>query len=285
MAFLLFGLFLVEFDLEALFLDVFDQRFGRVLRDLGQRGNGGGLRCRRRQHRRFVRMRVAELVGKAVPDIDRFGQAARTEFAARHRTLARIDHADPRFAQPLDIALGRGVFPHPHVHRGHDNDRLVGGEQQGGGEIVGDPGAHLRQQVGCGGADDDEVGFARELDMSHLAFALQIPQRGIDRVFRERRERHRGDELAPALGQHAGDRAALPPDHAHQLARLVGRDTAADHEQDLRAALAHARCPVKPILRELSAHAFITALASVPRPTIPAPNIPAHCHAAPDGPR
>ena len=160
------------------------------------------------------------------------GQAPRPIFAARHLALVGLEDRHAVGAQPRDVAPGRLVLPHPHVHRRRGEHRLVGGEQQGGGEIVGDPRRHLRQQVGGRRADHDQVGLAAELDMAHLDLVLEVPQAGMDRLLGQRRQRHRRDELRAALGQHAAHAAARLADQPDQLARLVGGDAAADDEED-----------------------------------------------------
>ena len=95
-----------------------------------------------------------------VHDVLRLGQAARAEFAARHLALGRLDHLDAVGLELRDIALRRGVLPHADVHRRRDDDRLVGREQQGRREVVGDARRHLGEQVGGRRADQHEIGRA-----------------------------------------------------------------------------------------------------------------------------
>ena len=175
------------------------------------------------------------------PDRRRLGQAARAVFAAGHRPLVGLDHLDPGLAQPCHVAPRRRVPPHAHVHRRDRHDRLVGREEQRGREVVGDARRHLGEQVRGRRAHDHQVGLAAEPDMAHLGLVLEIPQRGIDRVLAQRGERHRGDELLPALGHHASHRTARLADQPDELARLVRRDAAADHEQDAQAFTGHRR--------------------------------------------
>jgi hypothetical protein len=70
--------------------------------------------------------------------------------------------------------------------------------------------------------------------MADLDLVLEVPERGMDLVLGQRGEAHRRDELRPAFGQHASDVAAALLDQAHELARLVGGDAAADDQQDAR---------------------------------------------------
>ena len=218
-----------------------------------------------------------EFLGNPREDRRRLGHAAGAELAAGHRAFIRVHHRDARLAQPVGIALGRLVFPHLHVHRGNGKHGLVGREDQRGGEIVGDPGGHLGQQIGRRRAHDHEIGLAAELDMPHLDLVLEVEERSINLVFRQRGECHRGDELLPAFGQHAGHRTACLADQADQFARFVSGNAAADDEQDLRPA--HAVRPFACVIsarfhadRRVHSHKAIDALASAPRPSLPALN-------------
>ena len=73
------------------------------------------------------------------------------------------------------------MLPHPDVHRGGDQHRLVGREQQRGREVVGDPRRHLRQQIR--GRRSDERPRRRRGDSwicPISALVLEVPQRGVD---------------------------------------------------------------------------------------------------------
>ena len=237
----LFGFGLVVLD--------FDVSFGLLL-DL--RFRFGFARCEDIVHRR-LRYRRGELCrsrrgqfgyfdieiefrGDAAENRGRFGHPPGTEFPAGHRAFVGIHHRDARLPQPVSIALGRVVFPHLHIHRRNGQHRLVGSEDQRSRQIVGNARRHFRQHIGGGGAYDHQVGLAAELDMAHLDLVLEIEQRGIDLVLAQRGERHRGDELLAAFGQHTGHLAARLADQADKLARLVGRDAPADDEQNPRTA-------------------------------------------------
>ena len=179
-----------------------------------------------------------ERIGRAEHPLDRredrlgLGQAAGAKFAARHLALVRLHHRNAIRAKPRDVAPGRGVKPHPHVHRRRGEHRLVGGEEQRGGELVGEAGGHLRHQIGRRRRDHHQVRLAAELDMAHLGLVLEIPQRGIDLFLGERGERHRSHEMLAAAGQHAAHPHPRLADQPDELARLVGRDPAADDEKD-----------------------------------------------------
>jgi hypothetical protein len=124
------------------------------------------------------------------------------------------------------------VLPHAHVHRGHGEDRLVGGEKQRGGKVIGNAAGHARHEVCRGGADDDEIGLARELDVAHLDLVLEVPQRGVDGVLAQGCQCHGGNEVRAAIGQDTSDVRAFLAQQADEFARLVGRDAATDDEED-----------------------------------------------------
>ena len=174
----------------------------------------------------------AQQLADRVPHRHRLGQAARAVFAAGHRAFIGIEHMDAARDQVLDVVLRGGMLPHPHIHRRHCQHWFISREQQRGRHIVSDAVRHLGEQIGRGRADDNQIGAARQLDVAHLDLTGQIPERGVHRVFAERGQGHRGDEFGAALGQHTADLAAALADQAHQLASLIGRDAAADDEQD-----------------------------------------------------
>ena len=72
----------------------------------------------------------------------------------------------------LEIALRRLVRPHARVHRGREQDWLVGREQHGGREIVGVAVRHLGHQVGGRGRDHDQIVVAREPDVPDVELAV-----------------------------------------------------------------------------------------------------------------
>ena len=51
------------------------------------------------------------------------------------------------------------MLPHIHVHRRSDNDRCMGGQKQGGQEVVGQPVSEFCQYVG--GRRGNHQGFGR----------------------------------------------------------------------------------------------------------------------------
>ena len=248
----------------------------------GQR-RGQLRRCRRSQ---FGQVEIeVEFLRDPRQNRRRLWHPPRAEFAARHRPLVGIHHRNACLAQPIGIALGRRMLPHPNIHCGHGQHRFVGRKDQRGRQIVGDACGHLRQQVGSGGAHHDEVRFAAELDMPHLDLVLEIEQRGIDLVLAQSGKRHRGNELLAAIGQHTGYLPTRLADQAHELARFVGGDAPADNEQDLRAA--HAALsprgfgPARPGAdRQVHTHCLIAAFASAPSPVLPARSTGSLCLSA-----
>ena len=94
------------------------------------------------------------------------------------------------------------------------------------------PAAIFASRSAVAGQTSTRSAARTELDMADLDLVLEVPQRGVDRAFGERAEAHRGDEMLAALGQHRRDRMAGLLEQAHQLERLVGRDPAADDEED-----------------------------------------------------
>ena len=124
------------------------------------------------------------------------------------------------------------MLPHAHVHGRHHQDRLVRGEQHGGGKVIGEARIGLGHQICGGGADDDQIGRARELDMAHLGFFIEVEQFGIGLVAGERGDGKRRDEFLSGLGHDAAARNAATAKFADQLEALIGRDAAADDEEN-----------------------------------------------------
>ncbi len=165
-------------------------------------------------------------------DIEHLGEASVAGLAAGEIAGTRPDEAHAAAAQDVQIVARRGMVPHAHVHRRRDQDRLVGRQQRGGGEIVGDALGHARQDIGGGGRDDDEVGLARQADMPHLALVGQRKQIAIDLVARQRGERQRRDELGARGGQDAAHGRAPLAQTPDQIEAFVSRDAARHDEQN-----------------------------------------------------
>ena len=160
-------------------------------------------------------------------DGGRFGQTAGAIFPAGHRAVVGIKHLNAIPAQRCDIAAGGGVLPHAHIHGGHGEHGLVRCQQQGGRQIIGNSRRHFGQEVGRCRGNDNQIGLARQLDMTHFGLILQVEQIGIDLVLAEGGKRHGGHELLAARGDHATYGRALLAEQAHQLAAFIGGDAPA----------------------------------------------------------
>ncbi len=150
---------------------------------------------------------AAERSGDRRHDGGHLGQAAGAGFAAGHGAAVGLHHRHAIAAQHGDIAARGGVQPHADIHRRHHQHRRIGGEQQRCRQIIGHALRSACHQVGGGGADDDQVGGARQGDMAHRRFGLEIPERGTHRRFGERRQAKRRHKTRAAIGEHRGDAA------------------------------------------------------------------------------
>ena len=137
-----------------------------------------------------------------------------------------------RRARPAAPHCGASrVRPHQRVHRRRQQDRPVGRQQDGGGEIVGVAVRHLRHQVGGRGRDDDQVAIARKADVPGVELALRIEQVGVAALVGQRAGGERRDELLRGARQHAAHMHVPVLQSADQIERLVGGDAAADDQR------------------------------------------------------
>ena len=97
------------------------------------------------------------------------------------------------------------------------------------------PMRHVGDQVGGRRRDDDQVGLAREFDVAHAGSLGRGEQVGADRLAAERLGRQRRDELLRRCGHGDAHRRAALAQPANQVERLIGRDAAANDQQDARA--------------------------------------------------
>ena len=169
--------------------------------------------------------------------------AAGPEFVAGHGAVVGPDEMDAALLQGLDVGDGRRMGPHAYVHRRRRQHRLVGGEQHGRGEIVGQARRHARQDVGGRRRHHQQVGIARELDVAHLAFVGQREHVAVDAIFGQSLQRQRRDEFGAGLGQHAAHRSTAFAQAADELERLEGRDAPRDDQQN-PLALEHGSQPI-----------------------------------------
>ena len=94
------------------------------------------------------------------------------------------------------------------------------------------PARHLRHEIGGGRRDDDEIRVAGETDMPDIGLVLAVEEIGMRALAGESGGRERRDELLRAGGQDAAHRGAALAQAADEVERLVGRDAAADDEED-----------------------------------------------------
>ena len=166
-------------------------------------------------------------------DLERLRHAARARFALL-RHLARIgtDDRDAVGDKLREIAPRRRMAPHARIHGGRDQHRLVGREQHRRGEVVRMAARHLGHQVGGRGRHHDDIGVAGEPDMADVELGARIEQVDIGVLARDGARRQRRDEFLRGLRHHDAHRGAALPEAPDQVERLVGRDPAADDEQD-----------------------------------------------------
>ena len=118
------------------------------------------------------------LIGREEPcdrgeDLGRLGHAAKPDLAAGQLAGAGADAQDAARGEGREVGLGCRVGPHLRVHRRGDQHRFVRGEKRRRGEVVGHARRHPGDQVGGRRRNDDQVGFAREADVTHLALVGQ----------------------------------------------------------------------------------------------------------------
>ena len=191
---------------------------------------GGDEKVAARQRLRFLR--PCEQNFHRVGDLVRLGHPAWTGLGLGHPSDVGSHHRDAVARQEGEVALRRRVQPHPHVHRRRDQDRQGGGEQHRRGEVRCVPAGHAGQRVGGGGRHHHRVGVAGELDVADIGLVGPVEQVGMGALAGERRRGERGHEFLRALGEDAAHRGAALAQSPDQVQRLVGRDAAADDEED-----------------------------------------------------
>ncbi|MNN31793.1 hypothetical protein D3C81_1454940 [compost metagenome] len=134
--------------------------------------------------------------------------------------------------EKFGVGLGGRVAPHRLVHRRGQRHRRVGGQHQGGQQVVGAALGQARQQVGGGRGDQHQVGPAGQLDVAHGRLGGRVEQVVEHRMAGQRLQGQRGDEFAGGAGHHHAHFGALVAQAADQLGALVGGDAAADTQDD-----------------------------------------------------
>ncbi|MNP12941.1 hypothetical protein D3C76_1051980 [compost metagenome] len=172
-----------------------------------------------------------EAVGSQLRQLLGFQHAARAHVAAGLAAGRRAEQVHAARTQQVGVDLGSRVAPHGLVHRRSEGDLRVGGQHQGGQQVVGHALGQARHDVGGGGGDQHQVGPAGQFDMPHGRFGGGIEEVQVYRMAGQRLEGQRSDELTAALSHHDTHLGALIAQTANQLSALVGGDTTT-HTQD-----------------------------------------------------
>jgi hypothetical protein len=93
------------------------------------------------------------------------GHAACAHHAAGQLACARLDDAHAALAEGFEVRLGCRVLPHVHIHGRGNQHRRLGGQVQGGEEIVGDAVSKFGQDIGRRRGYHQGVGPLRLADM------------------------------------------------------------------------------------------------------------------------
>ena len=172
-------------------------------------------------------------------DFQRLRHTAEAGFAALgHLAAVGADDVHAIGCEHREIALGRLGGPHARVHGGRHQDRPVGRQQYGAGEIVGVAARHFRHQIGGRRRNDDEIGIACETDMPHIELGPRIKQIRKGGLAAQRAGGERRHEVLRGAGENAAHLSTAVLQAADEIERFVGGDAAADDEKD---ALAHRR--------------------------------------------
>ena len=165
-------------------------------------------------------------------NLGRFREAAKTKFTTGHVTGIGTDDVNTVVHQCADVSCGRRMVPHAYVHGRCHKHRFVGREKRCGGEIIGKAGCHLGKKISRGWCHHHKIGGARQLDVAHLGFIGEGEKIGIDLVAGERGHRKRCHEFFCRLRHDGGDADAPAGEQANEFERLVGRNAAADDEEN-----------------------------------------------------
>ena len=170
-------------------------------------------------------------------DVQRLRHPTRAGFAAlRHFAAGGTDHANAVGCELREVALRCLGGPHFGIHRWRNEDRSVGGQQNGGGEIVRVSSRHLGDEISRCGGDDDEIGVACQPYMADVELALRIEQIGVGALAAKCAGGERRDEALRRSRENAAHLRAAILQAPDQIERFVGCDAAADDEEDAQAA-------------------------------------------------
>jgi hypothetical protein len=166
-------------------------------------------------------------------DFGGFGHAAGADGAAGLPAFCRSDELHAVFEDAFGVALGGGVVPHAFVHGGGEEDFVgVGGEEDGGDEIVGETVGHFGESVGGAGGDDDDVGVLRQTNVLRVFAFEMIPEIGVNRVGGEGAEGSGADEFLSFGGHGDGDGRFGLGELGDEVGDFIGGDAAADADED-----------------------------------------------------
>ena len=130
----------------------------------------------------------------------RLRHASRPKFAASHLPFVGPDKAHATGLEAGDICGGCRVLPHAQVHCRCGQDRLVGRQEQGRGQIVGETIGELCQAVGGCRCNHQQIRGAGKLDVTHLGLIGEGEEVAIDLVAAQRRHRERCHERRAGFG-------------------------------------------------------------------------------------
>ena len=162
-------------------------------------------------------------------DVLRLGEPAEPFVAGGERPDDGTDEHGTSLGERRGVRGRRGMLPHAGMHRGGQDQRTGRLEQRRREQVVGDPRGELRDDVGRGGSDDGDVDVVRQMDVHDLAGV--VPERRLDRIAGERRERVGADEPLGRVRQDHADVGAGVDQEPSEQPRLVCGDAPRDAEQ------------------------------------------------------
>ena len=109
---------------------------------------------------------------------------------------------------------------------------------------------HLRHQIGGSRGNDDEIGFARNTNVSDVELDRRVKQVGMNALPRKRASREGSNEFLRCLSQYAahGNAALLEP--TNEIERFVCRYPTADDEENALRLLAGVLCTQLRLLQD-----------------------------------
>ena len=110
------------------------------------------------------------------------------------------------------------------IHGRGKHDGSLGGQTQGGQQIIGQSVGQPGDDVGGSRRNEHHIRPARQLDMAHGGLRLLIEKRCMNRLARDRLETQRSDEILCPAGHHHAYLVAALTQSPHQVRALVGGD-------------------------------------------------------------